>query len=969
MAGQILNNMKRKDIFKMVGVKDEKSFYDKYPNTPEGEKAFLAKYGKQLKKLQGGDVLQSLQSRTPLIPLPESTNQLASLEGHLSGYKMPKQPFDLKGFGNANIDLPGKVAGGLKKLKAEKQAMLKAQQWNQVSDIALQASRTNEEPIKRKYARPEDMTNTGEEFFPVYGVGTNALAREGKVINKVRGGNKTEIQNTYDPGMLYDDLGYEPIPTAQLGDVISGPIGQAVGNVTNQLYGENAGSELGGELGGTVGSIFGPVGSVVGKEVGKLAGWALDRRPAKTKKAKEATMRNVGMMGAQNAIQGMQGQFSGYMEEGGWVSHDWTPQLITKFGEHKLSDLLKDDPTMNTLRTGGNIRQNTGVPDFAMGGDLKTHWGGYAEPVSQNPFLPEGGETVMFRGQSHDESDGRGRTGIGVTYGNNPVEVERGEPAVKLQDGGGLDSDLVVFGNLKIPNQYITMLGDTNAKGKKFKSYVADLSKVENKQNKLIDKTSNELDDLNVNSSFDKLQMSSYEANIMGANMKLKEIAQKKQNAAALQQAINDTARERQLDADELAKGNVKQAKYGKMLKAEDGYTSKYGITPWEGNVSGKGKATASSFGAKEWDQILDNLGYTGPKGNKAVQEFLMNDPRTKDIVKRRHQELYGKDPFIDEKLGYGWASEDLKRDNTRPVEMKRKEGQLVTSPLATPEGLMPITPYEAPEEDTTQKSYLLNDILNEIAPYVRKSNREDLDPRQLAGEMFALSQNKLEPVRAQMFQPQLTVPYDISLQDVLNENQATFRAAQRTMGYNPAAQANLAAQQYAANQKVLGEQFRMNQAQKNQVYAQNRQLLDQAQLQNLGTLDQQYQRQEAAKSATKATTQAALNSISDKYMKNQLDNRTLQTYENMYNFRFGPDMVAQNWNAPARFNIPQVSSENANPQGTITGPNGQTLYPQWKNGKFLGYSPSDKATTQDKVRTTKTKSRNGSIVSDLKKL
>jgi hypothetical protein len=50
---------------------------------------------------------------------------------------------------------------------------------------------------------------------------------------------------------------------------------------------------------------------------------------------------------------------------------------------------------------------STERPDFQMGGELKTHWGGYAEPMSYNPYLPDGGETIMFRGQSHDESDGR----------------------------------------------------------------------------------------------------------------------------------------------------------------------------------------------------------------------------------------------------------------------------------------------------------------------------------------------------------------------------------------------------------------------------------------------------------------------------------------------------------------------------------------------------------------------------------
>jgi hypothetical protein len=35
---------------------------------------------------------------------------------------------------------------------------------------------------------------------------------------------------------------------------------------------------------------------------------------------------------------------------------------------------------------------------------------------------------------------------------------------------------------------------------------------------------------------------------------------------------------------------------------------------------------------------------------------------------------------------------------------------------------------------------------------------------------MYALSNNQLDPVQAQSYQPQLDVPFDISLQDIRNE-------------------------------------------------------------------------------------------------------------------------------------------------------------------------------------------------------
>jgi hypothetical protein len=241
-----------------------------------------------------------------------------------------------------------------------------------------------------------------------------------------------------------------------------------------------------------------------------------------------------------------------------------------------------------------------------------------------------------------------------------------------------------------------------------------------------------------------------------------------------------------------------------------------------------------------------------------------------------------------DDKLGKQTVSAkglyDIKELPGVSVTGKRKS----TPPEKKPQEEVEITPY---------KRSTLMDIINQIVPYVRPTDAEDLDERQLAGEMFALATNQLEAVQAQTIQPQLSVPYDISLQDILNENQATFRAQQRTFGYNPAFQSQLNAEKYAANQRVLGEQFRMNQAMKDQVYRENRNILNQAQLQNLGILDQQYVRQAEAKSKTKATTQAALNSIAAKYAQNQLENRTLQVFENMYNYRFDPRFRAMNMN------------------------------------------------------------------------
>jgi hypothetical protein len=275
--------------------------------------------------------------------------------------------------------------------------------------------------------------------------------------------------------------------------------------------------------------------------------------------------------------------------------------------------------------------------------------------------------------------------------------------------------------------------------------------------------------------------------------------------------------------------------------------------------------------------------------------------------------DLYGRAPFVDEKLGYGWAAEGMRGGIERgatPPDLGRAYGGFpelkpvvprLTGPA--PNILKTVTPPVKKDN-----SALINSLLGQAMQYLRPTDIEQLDPNQLIGEMFAMSQNQVEPVWAQKLQPRLATPIDISLQDILNENRATLRRQQQMVGYNPAAQSAFAAQEYGANQRVLGEQFRLNQAEKQRVYEQNRNLLNQYDLTNLGILDKQYERQATALSKTKATTQAALNSMASKIAQNKLDNRTLQVYENLYNYRYDPNFRAQNFQL-AQFSIPTVGS------------------------------------------------------------
>ena len=843
--------------------------------------------------------------------------------------------------------------------------------------------------------RPEDNINSGSAFFPVYGVGTNVLARNGVRLQDGGGigGNPTEIQNTYSNGYdIYTDGGYEPLTNPnqvksfyhggrlhnmQDGGGMSpdmyGQIGStATGLGQSFMGGQNAGGQIGGTIGKTAGTaIGGPVGGMVGEFAGGMIGNALDTNGKKMKKAQEATQRNIMAMSLGSAAKGLQGQNQSYMKDGGYMNPEYNPQVITMFGDHNSQDFA-DYAHKDQYRAGGHLKSYTppserameiyedggGIKSYGLGGELQTHWGGGAETMSYNPYLPGTGETVMFRGKSHEERSPNGETGIGVTYGGNPVEVERGEPMVELEEGGTVDPQTgevqksgVVFGNLKIPNQYIDILGDKSAKGKKFKNYVADLSKTEAKQNKLIEKSTNELNGFTPLTSFDKLKMTALQANIQGANMKLKDIADKKINAASLQNAINDTAEENGLVADDLARGIVKidkeamkskEARWGTTVtKAKDGITTTKETTvipkkskeqlKAEGYVlRADGKYYKKHVGVKKPDTETKSAAAMDviPKQSvdKATGLFGGVTPEQFQAFKEKNKwydfsNFNPNNPEDVDKYAKAFNAESEKRGSKArilpdvEIDPKTKKPipgtktkyvgkQFVSAELAGDKKSEPapeeelVAEEDVPDVITPSKAKFPWQVYaNQALNYIRPSDQEAFDTAQLYPEMYALATNQLEPVPAQGFQPDLSIPYDISLQDQLNANQADYRSMQKMVGYNPAAQAQLNAQKYQANEKVLGEQFRANQAMKDKVYGENRNILNDAKLKNLAIYDQQYGRQAQALSNTKATTQAALSSISDKYAKNKLENRTLGVYENMYNYRFDKNGRAQNWN------------------------------------------------------------------------
>jgi hypothetical protein len=1163
----------------------------------------------------------------------------------------------------------GELIGGFQALAAEKEALKGAKQTlavgnlsREAQDSGFQASARDAASMRSKqFLRPEEQVFTGENLFPVGGVGTNPLAKDGISLDNRIGGNPGEIQNTFAPNDIYTDSGYEPLSDSEIvkqyregGYIPSAAGGAGLSNWQNSMSGggsgfsgagagggtpwgmisdkatgvgqelmggQNAGGQIGKTAGNAIGSIFGPVGGAIGGFVGGMAGNLLDTNAKNIKKTNAASDLNMNQMAMGRGMQGFAGQNSGFMEDGGWMNPEYNPQVITKFGEHNMSDLLAPDKSMDTLRAGGHLQSYTppsertmetykdggDVSTSALDGEIQTTWGGGVKTLSRNRYMPGTGETVQFVGNSHETHDGNGHTGIGVKYGQGnqdsytnyaeygteqadaSVEVEK-EPAAELIDPKTGKKILTIWGNLPIPKYGADMIGDPDAKGK-FKGYVANLSDKETKANKTISKATNKLLEFTPKTAFDKLKFSALQASIDGSNMQLKEIAEWKENAANLQNAINEHAEENGWVADDLAKGKIKidsnpnNAKFGgKFTTAQDGTNERASwdipnrVSDWAGEQLGNayenympqfaknviepplqfindfnewshgpktsseisreelglpgymggvapipakvakaavtsrvgkgaskagdkahelamaeasktkkvtGKAVEKAEEAKkvattkllqeakaletaEYNKISDiswkrGLGIAGaasiiPLGGALLHNTFGYNPLPQNIdsnyttptiptaqdstliksqKKKDGDMIYkakdGYTPSTDGKVGRenydylvglyneakkqgkGPAVEKFQREFSRLAPQKAQsvlsqfpvtnygKAKGITTPslesnydqifgdrtkayrhsleappaetLLQPRGtgllpipappsnaLMPMTPREIPTTEKEQSPWLT--AFNSIVPYFRPTDK--IARPDLSSEMMAMGMNQLEPVQAQLYHPQLDVPYDVSFQDQLNEINAQTRGAQRMAGYDPATQAAIAAQAYGPQSRVLADQFRANQAMKDKVYSGNRATLNDAQLKNLAILDQQATKQAQAKSNTKEQALEIAKSISDKTNKHKMEQTLANLEGQRYNYRFDPRTGRPiNVNAPYEFDMSGVNAPKNRGTGQL-----EEGYEDFYNlsGRRVGTrkAAKDSPVTKNGGRI---KALNGTIVKGLKNL
>jgi len=836
-------------------------------------------------------------------------------------------------------------------IEAQKENLAQVKQNRKVAEIALQASKTMPEKVEREYVRPEDIQNTGEEFFPIYGVGTNVLAKSGININPKNKGkftawakkrgmsvaeaadkvmankdkyskevvkmanfakNARSFNKAQDGGMFNGE--YMPLTnpnqTKQFagGGFVygGGPAGQAGTQFAGMLGVNNdAGSNIGGKVGSTAGmAIGGPLGAFIGGAFGSGIGDLLDRND-----------RRIGIE---------QDKLARINKEMAYGSI--APSIQAGYASH-----VKNGGKIESMRSGGHMRGNYIPPNpsaldtMKMGGELKTLWGGEAETVSYNPYA--GGESVQFKGNSHSKRDPKtGETGIGVAYGKNAVnsnqpsvEVEN-EPAQKLRDGGG-DENLVVFGDMYMPG--------TN---KKFKNYVSNvLNPKEAKINKRQEKVANlglESDD----TLFGQLERNTADTVLKGSDMKLKRIANEKLELADLQNAMNETFDQYGIDANEfLKKGkmvkdpmrieNSQMAKYGNNVpKAKNGPPDKLKTNelPDEPKVfDSVEEAEKAGFSYNEekdrWEKETSKGTESAELSIEALEEVRKDQSENKEtglfgnVTIEQFEESKKANPWFDwenfdpnnEADVIRYQNEFNKRaeeagDPTR-LQTDGKFGEQTASAIFSQAQEATSPEYEV--ATVTEPEELLEE--NVVQPQIpmlnfqRPIDDESLDANQLLGEYYAMATNQVQPVQAQGFQPRLRTPYDISLQAQKNQVISQQRALMRNpiLQNNPAAAAMVSAQSSDQLQKINENEFIANQQMKDAVYSGNLEAINQAKLTNLGIFDKQADRQAQAAANTRTQGIDILSSISNKYAQNKRDNAMRKVYANMYpTFRFNDD-------------------------------------------------------------------------------
>lgn len=887
----------KEQILELTGM-SEKKFYDKYKNPEDFKKDYPKEFAKILRKggivkaqpgiqttiaqspfqiqtydVTGGqgDLRQAaansinaniIQNRRNNLVQGFDTNNVQS--GMNQSGKMQNLLSDIKrkdvetgvAYASAIGGAANAIGTAMREKKREKDTFKTLQALNPLVTKAASSSR---ERIEREYLRPDDpdFLIQPDTLHNPLGTGPGLYAKNGG-----------EIANTFAPNTIYTDLEQAAVGA----DVIIEGV----------------------------------------KTAGDLGAFFFDMGAKKYQKKNEQLM---GQMGMQPGIQGLQSPYVSHMKQGGFVN----PQVATSLEGIPMKKLFAPDPTMDTLRTGGHIRQNN---ISAMDGKMKATWGGFFEPVAESPSLPGSGQMVKIRGKSHDEKDPQtGQTGVGISVGNDGehplqqyaeygtnaaikksnVEAQRGEPAIEQVNPDGSMS-IVIHGGQKLTKLAAEAIGDPKRVGQKIQNISLDYGGKISKAKKQMDNAIEKLGGLKVNTPYDKLTQSSFEAIEKGSKIKQDIYADKLVALTAAQDWINETEKAG-IDPKSLDRGKFQQAKFGGKINstsAQKGKTISQEEYDEAMKLYNSGKIKEfQELGMRMFPEFVESLGT--PTISKRFNDNIKG-ARTEqlknyfDEIMKTSQSTSGYNPSAENISAFENIASGIPGASIQDIQSQIGSSMDALEPLYNESN---VTSGVA----SRNKNWLFNAFNQAVRPYLLPSDTEGLAIEQVAPEYMALAQNQVEPVQAQKVPLRLMSPQQVSYADQLAQVQSDYRAAQRMAQINPAAASNLAAQKYAATRNILGEEFRANQAMRDSVQAANYAAMAQNDLLNLQQLDQQYVRQQQAIANTKAVKQAALNSINAKILQNRLANRQLGITENLYNYRFDEKGRAINVNPLMAFN------------------------------------------------------------------
>lgn len=658
-------------------------------------------------------------------------------------------------------------------------------------------------------------------------------------------------------------------------------------------------------------------------------------------------------------------------------------------------------PTSPFRQSGGNVSSydDQEIEQYADGGELQTHWGGEVAPVSYNPFSEGDGLTYKAYGNSHSEKDGQGRTGIGLSVGQNgedmgqnaDVEIEDNE-AISMTDDGAFVAGALIQGKDLI-EKFNLPLAYKNKTAKKIVNDI--IVPQEQKYTKALEKIVSSTN--TPNTAFDMLSEKTNEAKKRGYEMRLKALAEDKKNIAASQEYVHKTADYlsnilgREVSEQKfakngevshtLAKGELsKNAQNGTTLgQAQKGKVIKGTGDKWDymniGDTYNSQWQDKSSYYSK-WVPRVEEA-FKDEVRAKKMLDYIMNynDP---NALKVRRQLAN----FTTDKEKLDFLRSKAQDEEIGVIHNLVDAGISATEPTkATVPTVAPVAPVKdeeiTPIEETPKKGFPWGAVASNALRMFEKPFNMPLDNSQIMPELYSLANNRPEGMYVPHINSMLETPYKYSANPDRNSIMSQFRTASKMSGNNASAQAALMGQTSQAMDQIGSKELEVNQQTEQGVYNRNIGTINSDRVRNAGIDYDAMTKWSEALSKTKATTIENLKSLAEKEATNKADNFKANTLQAMH-----PDYTFNNYGQVIK--RPRYIEFDTSGKGPSSSKGGGNLaegyeYTYDASGNIIGTRRSSKA-SDDAMEavggikgknglTIKKKNTNGGIVNAFKNL